>query len=186
MEQINKMAFAIAELRSTLDVYKGLFLEKTDAEVLFSRFNEIGHMLHKSLSINLIISCSALFVDPDTSFGDENMSFPNLYKKHGQKLSDEAVKLRSTIDTIVIDMNLRVFRNKHVGHFGLIEKLGKKYVVRNITTQNIEDLLVSSEKMLNLIIRDAQLLPAGHSLAFYTPIPESRSPKKFLAHLSLS
>ena len=183
MEQVNKMAFALAELQSNLEVYKGLFQEKEDAEVIFSQFQEIGSALKKSLSTNLIIGCAALFTDPDKSFGNENMSFYNLYEKHNDKLSTDTISLRESIDLIVKNMNLKTFRNKHVGHFGLDEKLGKQSVDANITTHNLEELMTKGQRLLNLIIRDAQLLPVGHSLAYYTPIPESRSVKRFLDRL---
>lgn len=183
MEQINKMAFALAELQSSLEVYKGLFQEKDDAEIIFSQFHEIGSALKKSLSANMIIGCAALFTDPNKSFGNENMSFCNLYEKHDDKLSSEAISLKENIDLIVENMNLKRFRNKHVGHFGLDEKLGKQAVVANITTYNLEELMTKGQRLLNFIIRDAQLLQVGHSLAYYTPIPESRSVKRFLDRL---
>jgi hypothetical protein len=183
MEQVNKMAFALAELQSSLEVYKGLFQGKEDAEVIFSQFHEIGSALKKSLSVNLIVGCAALFTDPHELSGNENMSFSNLYKRHDKKLSIEADSLRGSIDQIVQNMNLKTFRNKHVGHFGLKEKLGKKSVAANITTHDLEELMNYGQRLLNLIIRDAQLLPAGHSLAYYTPIPDSRSAKRFLDRL---
>lgn len=183
MEQVNKMAFALAELQSSLEVYKGLFQDKEDAKVMFLQFHEIGSVLKKSLSVNLIIGCAGLFTDPHESLGNENMSFSNLYKKHSCKLSAEANSLIENIYLITQNMNLKTFRNKHVGHFGLDEKLGKQSVIANITTHNLEELMNKGQRLLNLIIRDAQLLPAGHSLAYYTPIPESRSAKRFLDRL---
>jgi hypothetical protein len=183
MEQVNKMAFALAELQSNLEVYKGLFQDKEDAEVVFSQFPEIGSALKKSLSVNLIIGCAALFTDPHETSGNENMSFNNLYKRHGDNLSTEAISLRESINQIVENMNLKTFRNKHVGHFGLDEKLGKQSVVGNITTHNLEELMTKGQRLLNMTIRDAQLLPVGHSLAYYSPIPESRSAKRLLDRL---
>lgn len=180
MEQVNKMAFALAELQSSLEVYKGLFQGKEDAEVIFLQFHEIGSALKKSLSVNLIIGCAAIFTDPHESLGNENMSFSNLYKKHYTKLSIEARLLKDSIDQIVQNMNLKTFRNKHVGHFDLEVKLGKKSIVANITTDDLKELMNHGQELLYLIIRDAQLLPAGHSLAYYTPIPDSRSAKRFL------
>ena len=183
MDQVNKMAFALAELQSSLEVYKGLFQDKEDAEVMFLQFHEIGSALKKSLSVNLIIGCAALFTDHDESFGHENMSFGNLYKRYGNKLSIEANSLKGEIDQIVESMKLKTFRNKHVGHFGLEEKLGKKTVAANITTHDLEKLMKQGQRIINLIIRDAHLLPAGHSLAYYTPIPDSRTPKRLLDRL---
>lgn len=184
MEQINKMAYALADLQSSLDVYKGLFQEKDDAEVIFSQFREIGTALTKSLSVDLLIGCAALFTDPDKgSRKEENMSFKNLYMKYEDKFSTEARSLRENIDQIVANMNLKTFRNKHIGHFDLYVKLGQQPVVANITTHNLEELITKGQRLLNIIIRDAQLLPVGHSLAYYSPIPESRSPKRFLDRL---
>jgi hypothetical protein len=57
------------------------------------------------------------------------------------------------------------------------------YPQSNITTENLKELMKRGRILLNLIIRDAQLLQAGHSLGYYTQIPENRSPKRFLDHL---
>ena len=183
MEQINKMAFALAELQTHSEIYAGLFLRKEDAEVIFLPYRELGASLKKSLSISIIIGCAGLFTDPEQTYGDENMSFNNLYKKHSDKLSQEAKDIKESIEQLVQEMSLKRFRNKYVGHFGLDENLGKKSVTANITTENLKELMKRGQILLNLIIRDAQLLQAGHSLGYYTQIPENRSPKRFLDHL---
>jgi hypothetical protein len=184
MEQINKMAFTVADLQSVLDVYKGLFLNEDDAKIIFSQFPEIAKALKNSLSTNLIISCAALFTDPaETPIAKvkyENMCFENLYKKYGCKFSSDTVDLKSQIQDLISSMNLKTFRNKYVGHYGLNEILGKNFIARNITTVNIETLLNKSQIMLNMIIRDAKLLPSGESLGYYSSILDSRSPKSFL------
>ncbi|WP_316674958.1 hypothetical protein [uncultured Tolumonas sp.] len=184
MGQVNRMAFALAELQSCLDVYKGLFQEKEDADILFLEFREIGAALKKSLSTNLIIGCAALFTDPEKSFGSENMSFNNLYARYENKLAPDTNALRDNINKNLQLMNLKLFRNKLVGHFDLDAKLGKKLVDGYITTQALEDLIIDGQKMLNMIIRDAELRPTGNRLAFYTPISESRSVKHFLQRIT--
>lgn len=185
MGQVNEMMFNLAELQSSLEVFKGLFLEKEDAEVLSSQFYEIGFALHKSLSTHLIIGCAALFTDPgtDKTSKNENLSFLNLYQKYNDKFSEETISLKNNIEKIIDCMNLKAFRNKYVGHFDLDHKLGNKSVVENITTHNLEELITKGQKLLNLIIRDAKLRPANNILAFYTPIPENRSVKRFLDRL---
>lgn len=180
MDQVNKMAFALADLRSSLDVYKGLFHNEEDVKIIRSQFQEISLVLQKSLSVKLIIGCAALFTDPPASFRRDNMSFKNLYCKHSNKLSDDAHLLFEDIRHTAESVDLKNFRNRHVGHFDLDEKLSDEWSPKKITTHDLENLINSGERLLNLIIRDAKLRPAGHVLEYCNQIPESRSTKLFL------
>ena len=111
------------------------------------------------------------------------MSFNNLYKKHEGKFAAQTIALRREIDSIVNKMNLKVFRNKYVGHFGLDENLGQNKIAASITNNELKNLLGKSQKLINMIITDAGLRPKGHSLAYYTEIPEKRSTSVFLNRL---
>ena len=187
--QIQKMARTLAELRSCLDVYEGLFKEQENVEMIHAQFKEIGKSLQSSLTVNLIIGCAALFTDPhETTIKRqviENMSFPNLHNKYIDKYSIETTKLKNKIDEIINEenMNLKNFRNKHVGHFDLQVKLGNNNIPRTITIDTLKNLITDGSKLLHLITRDAKLLPTGQSIDYYTPIPETRSTKVFLNRL---
>jgi hypothetical protein len=184
MPQVLIMASVIAKLQTTLDVYEGLFVEIEDAEVTIKSFSEIGNSLKASLSTHIIIGCAAIFSDPEKSCGNENMSLKNIISKYEDKLSENTQKLKKVIFGLVTEMNLKTFRNKHVGHFGLEECLGYKKVERDITVDKVRLLLKKSQIFINMLIKDAELMPEGHSLAYYSEIPASRSTKKYLMRLS--
>ncbi|PVU67073.1 hypothetical protein C9E85_05395 [Plesiomonas shigelloides] len=175
----------IAQLQRTLDVYEGLFLRVQDAKIIMESFNEIGDTLKRSLSTHIIIGCAAIFSDSDKTCGHENMSLKNIISKHQHNFSEETKQLYNDIILLVDEMNLKNYRNKHVGHFGLDESLGNKQVKRDITTTNTRKLLESSQILLNDIINDSSLLPKGHIVAYYTPIPQRRAPQRFLEKLKL-
>lgn len=183
MDQFNKMAYEIAELQSALEVYRGFFEVKEEHDLFFSKFPEIGASLKKALSIKLIIGCAALLTDPHETKGDENMSLKNIYEKYKREFSPKTAELWANIETKTANMNLKKFRNKLVGHFSLDEKLGRKAVSAAITNQDIEELLLLSNQFLHSVIQDANSLKSGNILAYYTPIPARRSPKRLLEML---
>lgn len=183
MPQILKMAHVLAKLQRTLDVYEGLFASKDDAAVIFQRFNEIGDSLKSALSTHLIIGCAAIFTDPEKSCGNENMSLKNLVSKHESSLGHDSQRLLDEIWELVETMNLKIFRDKHIGHFGLEECLGFKIVDRDITVQNVRTLLKKADVLINCLIADAAILPQGESLAFYSAIPAQRGTVEFLKRL---
>lgn len=183
MPQVLKMASVVAKLQTSLDVYEGMYARKEDAELTIRPFREIGNSLRAALSTHIIIGCAAIFSDPERSCGNENMSLQNLVSKHKSRLSQEALDLLKEITTLVDDMNLKKFRNKHVGHFDLEACLGYSDVKRNINVQNVRDLLRNALRFINLVIRDANLMEQGHSLAYYSKIPSSRSTGVFLSRL---
>ncbi|WP_286221231.1 hypothetical protein [Marinobacter apostichopi] len=183
MSQVLKMAHVLAKLQRTLDVYEGLFASKEEAAVIFQSFNEIGDSLKSALSTHLIIGCAAIFSDPEKSCGNENMSLKNLVSKHESSLGEDSQQLLGEIWESVEKMNLKKFRNKHVGHFGLEECLGFKQVDRNITVQSVRSLLKRADLLINHLITDASILPQGESLAFYSKIPAPRGTDEFLKRL---
>ena len=184
MSQIHKTASTIAKIQSTLDVYEGLFARKEDAEKILTHFQEIGEAIKRSLSTEIIIGCAALFSDPDKSCGNENMSFKNLISKYECKFSNETQKGKNQIFNLIAQMNLKKFRNKHVGHFGLDEMLGNNHIIRDITVMNVRELLNKAQIFLNMIIHDSGLMPQNESLNFYRKISESRSTAEFLKRLT--
>lgn len=186
MPQVFKMASAMAKLQTTLDVYEGLFAKKEDAEITIMPFYEIGSSLKLALTTHIIIGCAAIFSDPIKTCGNENMSLKNIVAKHEDKFSDMTLALKNEIFDLVIEMNLKTYRNKHVGHFGLKECLGYEEVDRDITVDNVRLLLQKSQVFINKVIQDAGIMPEGHSLAYYSKIPESRSTTKFLRRLNES
>ncbi len=184
MDQMYRMAWLVAELRSVLEIYRGFFEAPEDPEVFNVAFREIAATMQKSLSVRLIAGCAAVFTDPSSTCGDENMSFHNLHEKYRDKLSAEASALWVRISGIVSNMNLAKFRHKYVGHFGLNEHLSSGLAVQaSITNDQLHELLVAGEALINMIIRDAGVYQPGNYLAFYQPIPESRSTAQFLRRL---
>ncbi|MCD1647531.1 hypothetical protein [Marinobacter adhaerens] len=183
MPQVLKMALVLAKLQRTLDVYEGLFGSKDDAAIIFESFAEIGGSLKSALATHLIIGCAAIFSDPEISFGNENMSLRNLVSKHESQLGEKSQRLLVEIWKSVEDMNLKKYRNKHVGHFGLEECLGYKEVDRDITVQSMRCLLKQADVFINQLIADASLLPEGHALAYYNRIPELRGTNEFLRRI---
>ncbi|WP_339526578.1 AbiU2 domain-containing protein [Pseudomonas sp. EA_35y_Pfl2_R111] len=183
MPQILKMVSVIAKLQTTLDVYEGLFAEKNNAEITINNFHEIGNSIKNALRTHIIIGCAALFSDPSRTCGNENMSLKNLIEKNESKLSASAIALKNEIFNLVENMNLKKFRNKHVGHFGLEEMLGFQATEAEITVSNVRLLLEKSQKFINILIHDAQIMPQNESLGFYSKIPNHRSTDKFLARL---
>ena len=184
MSQIHKTASTIAKIQTALDVYEGLFARKEDAERILKQFREIGESIKRSLSTQIIIGCAALFSDPAESFGNENMSFENLIKKYECDFSNETQIVKKQLFDLVAQMNLKVFRNKHVGHFGLDEMLGHNNIERDINVMNVRMLLDKSQIFLNMIIHDSGLMPENESLEFYRKISKTRSTAEFLKRLS--
>ena len=180
MSQIHRTASAIANLQITLDVYEGLFARKEDAAVILKDFRQIGGAIKKSLSTEIIVGCAALFSDPAQSFGNKNMSLDNLVSKYEATFSDETKKVKSEISALVEGMNLKTFRNKHIGHFGLPEMLGETTIERDITVMNVRELLEKAQTFINMIMHDSGSMPADESLAFYRRIPKDCSPGAFL------
>jgi hypothetical protein len=183
MPQILRMASVIAKLQTSLDVYEGLFAEKYNAEITINHFHEIGSSLKSALRTHIIIGCAALFSDPSKTCGNENMSLTNLIEKHESSLSPSAIALKNEIFNIVKEMNLKKFRNKHIGHFGLEEMLGFQATEAEITVSNVRSLLEKSQKFINMLIHDTKIMPQNESLGFYSKIPSHRSTDKFLARI---
>ena len=186
MPQVLKMAHVLAKLQRTLDVYEGLFGSKEDAEVILQSFNEIGDSLKSALATHLIIGCAAIFSDPEKSCGNENMSLRNLVAKHEGSLGKDSQRLLNDIWELVEKMNLKTFRNKHVGHFGLEECLGYSQVDRDITVQSVRSLLKKADLLINYLIADASIMPEGHYLAYYSKIPTPRGTDEFLKRLQIN
>lgn len=68
------------------------------------------------------------------------MSLKNLVSMHESSLGEDSQRLLGEIWELVETMNLKKFRNKHVGHFGLEECLGFEQVDRNITVQSVRSV----------------------------------------------
>lgn len=180
MPQVLKMATVIGEINTALDVYEGMYARKEDAEVTICLFPEIGTSLKRALTTHIIIGCAALFSDPDKTCGNENMSLKNLVSKYEQNFKCDTLTLYQEIETLVSDMNLKIFRNKHVGHFDLEACLGYVQIQRDITVGKVRELLAKSATFINLVIRDANLMENGQSLSYSPSIPKSRGTNEFL------
>jgi hypothetical protein len=111
------------------------------------------------------------------------MSLRNLVAKHESSLGEDSQRLLSEIWELVETMNLKTFRNKHVGHFRLEECLGYNHVDRDITVQSVRSLLKKADLLINYLIADASILPEGHYLAYYSKISTPRGTVEFLKRL---
>ena len=183
MPQVIKMASVVGKLNTTLDVYEGLFGHKSDAQLTIRPYPEIGLSIKSSLITQIIIGCAALFSDPEKTCGNENMSLKNLVSKHKHTFEDDTRNLYENIKNLVSEMNLKVFRNKHVGHFDLEACLGYAEIDRDITVDKVRKLLTMAASFINMVIRDAKLMEEGHSLSYSPTIPTSRNTKVFLEAL---
>ena len=92
-----------------------------------------------------------MFSDNATTCGHENMSLNNFIKKYESKLTIETMDLIEKQIKLVEKMNLKLFRNKHIGHYGLNEMLGVINVERETTASNIRELLNNAKLILNKI-----------------------------------
>ncbi len=183
MPKVVKMAYFLANLQRTLDVYEGLFASKEDAAVILQSFSEIGGSLKSALATHLVIGSTAIFSDPEKSCGNENTSLKNLVSKHESSLGEDFQRLLGEIWELVESMNLKKFHNKHVGHFRLEECLGYREVDRDITIQSLRSLLKKTDVLISYLIADASILPEGHSLAYNSKIPAPRGTDEFLRRL---
>ena len=183
MPQVLKMASVIGEINTALDVYEGMYARKEDAEIIIRPFPEIGSSIKRALTTHIIIGCAALFSDPDKTGSNENMSLKNLVSKYEQSFKSDTLTLYQEIETLLSDMNLKIFRNKHIGHFDLEACLGNVQIPRDITVDLVRELLAKSATFINLVIRDANLMENGHSLSYSPSIPNSRGTNEFLGRL---
>lgn len=184
-DQCYEMAMKLAELRKVLDVYRGLFERPDDAKVIAGPFPEIADVVRKSLSVYLISGCAAIFTDSDRTSGKENMSFRNLIQRFASTLSAEAHTHWARIEAVSAGMNLKEFRHKYVGHFGLQEHLTEGPMLKAaITSDKLHELLVAGESLINLILRPPSDDEPRNLFAFYQPIHPSQSAEQFLLRLS--
>ena len=182
--KFHRIASIIAKTKTSLDVYEGLFAKKEHAQILVGNFREIGESVRKGLRIEIIATCSALFVDPSKTFGKyENLSLNNLIEDYSHFFSDHTKSLQVRIFNLVDEMNLKGYRHKFIGHLGLNENLGLENVDSNITICNLRQLLDLSGSFLNSAFRDQN--PEGHSLpVYYRPIKKESSTEAFLRRVN--
>lgn len=105
---INKMLFIVADLRRDLEVYRGLFDSKEDAEILKNNFWEIEVTIRVSISTRLILGFTALLVDPWKSSpkrDDENFSIKTLKERTQSQWTQKTKDIWKTIEKIVEEMN---------------------------------------------------------------------------------
>lgn len=182
--QLHAMSLKISDLQVALDVFEGMFIGQKSADQIVIRFPEIGKSISAALITELIIGCAALFSDPPRSMGNENMSIENLRSKYLSVESSETKLIYEKLTAILKEMNIKDFRNKHVGHLDLNNALGITSVNRHISVNQLREVFTLAQKYLHSLGRESGLLLKTEYMAYYSVIPASRNTEVFLSQLS--
>jgi hypothetical protein len=184
IDQLHAMSLKISDLQVALDVFEGMFIGQKNADQIVIPFPEIGKAISAALITELIIGCAAIFSDPPRSMGSENMSFENLRLKYLSVESSGTKLIYEQLTAILKAMNIKDFRNKHVGHLDLNNALGITSVNRHISVNQLREVFTLAQKYLHSLGRESGLLPKTAYMAYYSAIPDSRNTEVFLSKIN--
>ncbi|HHY0497657.1 AbiU2 domain-containing protein [Vibrio parahaemolyticus] len=152
MEEIKRIKFLLNELCTDLTVYTQIYGDEQSVSVL-NEFNPLVFgRIQKACINNLFMGFSRL-LDPAFSGRERNRNLTLNYIVEAYDLgSDEDVsEAMSLVKKLHDETNIRVFRNKLLGHSDLAAQLGNISVSTNVTPEKARELLAAMYNVINKI-----------------------------------